>query len=197
MQGLTSITCTATFQEGDIITSSPIDVYNPITFTITGLFKYQGYTRVGEHFNLICDGLQNPKTTEPTSSFSLNFYDRYGCGNERVNTGVILYMFGLPSFKSVKVESDVQQNGQIANIEVKIIATVIMADGYSFYITFPPEIPLPSTPNCINGILTSTVNCWTLPENELKITLYFTAPPVLETVEFSFKVVGLKNPIST
>jgi hypothetical protein len=187
MLGLSTITCTAKFIEGDVIAVSPLTSYNPIQFTLDGLFKYYPYTRVGEHFNLLCDGLQNPKTTEPTSSFSLAFYDRYGCGMERVNTGVILYMFGLPSFQSVEIFSNTPYSGGTpATFEVKIVATIIMASGYSFYITFPLDIAVPPNPVCGPGILMSSVQCWALPENELKVIFTFSSPPVPATTLFSF-----------
>lgn len=80
MQGLSSISCTAYLPSATVITSSPITSYNPVTFTITSLFTYQGYTQTGTSFNLACEGLQNPKTLEPTSSFSISVFDSNGCG---------------------------------------------------------------------------------------------------------------------
>lgn len=197
MAGLATVKCTANFDGGNVIVVSNLDSYNPITFTIDGLFKYEDYTLVDQFFNLECEGLQNPKTTEPTSSFSLTFYDRYGCGLERINTGVILYMFGLPSFQSIEVLSDVPYNGQIANFEVKITSTIIMATGYSFYITFPPEIKLQQNIVCEGGLLTSGAVCTTLVENGLKVLLTFTDSPVAATIPFSFIMKSMKNPIST
>jgi hypothetical protein len=58
---------------------------NPLTFTLNILFNAAPYTALGEAFNLQCEGLQNPKTLEPTSSWSIMTFDKNGCGIERLN----------------------------------------------------------------------------------------------------------------
>lgn len=72
-----------------------------------------------------------------------------------------------------------------------------MATGYSFYITFPPEIILPKTIVCEGGLLTASAVCTTLIENELKVLLTFINSPVAATIPFSFIMKNMKNPIST
>ena len=56
---------------------------------------------------------------------------------------------------------------------------------------------LPANPVCSPNLLMSAVTCWTLPENQLKVLLAFTNSPIGENAKFSFKLVGINNPIST
>jgi hypothetical protein len=59
-------------------------------FTLNNLFGTAPFTAVGTAFDLICDGIQNPKTRDPTSSWSIMTFDHNGCGIERLNQGLII-----------------------------------------------------------------------------------------------------------
>ena len=90
MKGLTVINCKAYLASGMVIASSVPEAMSPLTFTMTTIFTAGPYSTLGTPFNLECDGLQNPKSLNPTSSFALATYDQNGCGIERVNTGIII-----------------------------------------------------------------------------------------------------------
>ena len=53
-------------------------------------------------------------------------------------------MFNLPTFHAVTASSEVPNNGYISNIVIEINPTITFANGYSFLVTFPPEIILKS-----------------------------------------------------
>ena len=80
---------------------TPLNSTNPISFVITIPFNPGAFTNVrasGGSFYIVCNGLQNPLTLDPTTSFSISIYDSSGCGIQSVSSGVILYLYGLPSF---------------------------------------------------------------------------------------------------
>lgn len=114
-----------------------------------------------------------------------------------MNTGLILYLYGLPSFYQVDVTSEVPYNGLVSNVVIEVTPMIIFASGFTFYVTFPREMPLPAEPVCAPGLLMSAVTCWTLPENQLKALLTFTSSPIAENTKFTFKLVGVNNPVST
>ncbi len=78
---------------------APLNSRNPVSFVITTAFSLAGFS--SGSFYLVCNGLQNPKTLEPTGSFSVTIYDKKGCGIQTVSSGVFLYLYGIPSFVNV------------------------------------------------------------------------------------------------
>ena len=66
-----------------------------------------------------------------------------------------------------------------------------------FYITFPPEIILPSLPTCSGIILLSAATCSSPSTGMLKVVLTFAISPSPLGNMFSFKVNGVKNAANT
>ena len=58
----------------NVTTTSSIITLTPLTFTIHTAFYNFGIVS-GTSFNIACDGMQNPKTLTPTSSFSITIFD--------------------------------------------------------------------------------------------------------------------------
>jgi hypothetical protein len=75
MTGLTSIRCKAYLSTGLVLTDTVPISLTPLTFTLTTVFNYRPYIDVGTPFNLVCEGLQNPKTLNPTSSWTISVFD--------------------------------------------------------------------------------------------------------------------------
>ncbi len=191
--GLTQIICRTTLPSGPVISYTTPDIYEPVTFTIQNLFSAGPYTQTNEAFNLQCEGIQNPKTLDPTDSFTIATFDKNGCGIERLNRGLIIQMFGLPSFQEVNITSDVPYNGLLSTISLEFTPLISFSDNYTIYITFPPEIRIPQFPECLPHLLTSKAVCTTLPENKMKARLTFISPPALPYSKFGFKLDKIMN----
>ena len=101
LQGLANIACQIQFGGYYVNSITPLNSTSPISFVITTAFNQGAFTNVGASggsFYIVCNGLQNPLTLDPTTSFSISIYDSSGCGIQSVSSGVILYLYGLPSF---------------------------------------------------------------------------------------------------
>ena len=178
MQGLNRITCRASLPSGLVVASTTPELLSPLTFTITVLFDSATYTALGEPFNLECDGLQNPKTLGPTGTWSITIFDQDGCGIEKLKTNMIVSMSGVPSFSSIQVSSEVPNNGLLSTLAFKVTPLVAFTDGYVMVLTFPPEIRVPESPECLPYLLTSRVECEALSDNEIRVRLTFTSQSV-------------------
>lgn len=182
---------------GLVVASTTPDSLSPLTFTITVLFNAAPYTALGEPFILECEGLQNPKTLETTSSWSMTIFNQDGCGIEKLNTDLTVSMSGVPSFASILVNSEVPNNGLLSTLAFKITSLVTFADDYIIVLTFPPEVRVPDSPECLPYLLTSKVLCEAISEKEIRVRLNFTNPPVTPLQVFGFKLDKFVNQEST
>ena len=116
MQSLNRITCRTVLPSGPVVAITTPESLSPLTFTIIVLFDAAPYTAIGESFNLECEGLQNPKTLDPTSTWSMTIFNQDGCGIEKLNTDLSVSMSGVPSFSSIQVSSEVPNNGLLSTL---------------------------------------------------------------------------------
>lgn len=65
------------------------------------------------------------------------------------------------------------------------------------FITFPPELALPSNPSCVQSNLLKNLICLSPSSNVLKAELTFNNPLLAEDYRIEFKVLNVRNPSST
>jgi hypothetical protein len=80
---------------------------------------------------------------------------------------------------------------------IEVTPLIIFSSGFTLYLTFPPEIKLNPISECLPHTLLSSADCTTLPENRLKVIVGFITSPNPAVTKFAFKILNLKNPIST
>ena len=182
---------------GQVVATTTPESLSPLTFTITVLFSVAPYNARGEPFNLECEGLQNPKTLETTSSWSMTIFNQDGCGIEKLNTDLTVSMSGVPSFASILVSSEVPNNGLLSTLAFKVTSLVTFADAYIIVLTFPPEVRVPDSPECLSYLLTSKVVCEAISDKEIRVRFTFTDPPVRPLQVFGFKLDKVVNQEST
>jgi len=174
---------------------APLNSRNPVSFVITTAFSLTGFS--SGSFYLVCNGLQNPKTLEPTGSFSVTIYDKKGCGIQTVSSGVFLYLYGIPSFVNVQVLTNVPNAGLAANMTIEVTPTVTFGSGFTFRIAFPTQVHLPSNVYCSNNTAVATAVCSVLVDNVLETVLTFLNGTSPAAAVFAFDVIGASNPVST
>jgi len=69
------VDCKAYLASGMVISSSVPEALSPLTFTMSTIFTAGDYNTLDTPFNLECEGLQNPKSLNLTSSFALATFD--------------------------------------------------------------------------------------------------------------------------
>ena len=106
-------------------------------------------------------------------------------------------MTTLPTFTSVTVTSSNVYNGGIGVYTITIVADLNLYTTDIFYITFPPEVTLPSSPSCTAGSSLSQATCTSPSSNTLKVVLKFSSSPLQAGTAFTFTVTNVKNPSST
>jgi hypothetical protein len=88
-------------------------------------------------------GLRNPRTLEPSESFTITTYDEDGYIIDE-GTGFSITMTTMGSLTSVSVSMDNTTNGAIANYTFNVKTTIPFYDEDILYITFPDDIVLPT-----------------------------------------------------
>jgi hypothetical protein len=74
---------------------------------------------------------------------------------------------------------------------------VIFVNFDIIYITFPPELTLPSIPSCQHGNLLKNLICLSPSPNVLKAELTFNTPQLADDYRVEFKVFNVRNPSNT
>jgi hypothetical protein len=105
-------------------------------------------------------------------------------------------MTSVPSFTAVAIASDNFYNGFSANYQIDVTPSLDLISSDVFYIQFPAEITLPSSPACTVVSSLSSISCSSPTSNYLKAKLTFSSTLASGT-KFSFKVSNVYNAPST
>lgn len=101
-----------------------------------------GYLSASGNLKVIIGAFQNPRTFNPTSSFSFVSYDSTGARIDQ-GTGFSLTMTSRGPLDAVTVSSGSQVNGATTTYTITLTSNNIpLANGDQFFITFPAEITL-------------------------------------------------------
>lgn len=106
-------------------------------------------------------------------------------------------MTSVPSFSAIAVATDNSYNGFTANYQIDVTPSLDMVTNDVFFIQFPAETTLPSTPVCTVVTSLSAASCTSPSANLLKVKLTFSSSPLASGTKFSFKVASVKNAPST
>jgi len=133
-----------------------------------------------------------------TTSFTVSVADQNGCAISSISSGLSVKMDSVPSITAVTVTTDNVFNGGTASLTFEVTPSIELINGDVFYVDFPSEITLPTSPSC-TAVTTvkSTMTCSSPSSNKLKVTLQFTTSPNPSGTKFSFKVGSIKNAAST
>jgi hypothetical protein len=94
-------------------------------------------------------------------------------------------MTGAPSFSQVIIRNDNFENGRMSTYTLEIVPNVPFWNDDSFYVTFPPELTLPSNPVCDHdGSVFRTLKCSSPLPNRLKVNFYFKRPLLQDQFRF-------------
>lgn len=100
----------------------------------------------------------NPRSTEPTSSFTISLTDSGGNSVEETETGVTAQM-GTPStLNTFELKPVSPANSAETSYEITLIAVSPLEDSDQLTLTFPSEMSVAS-PGCTAGTNVQTVSC--------------------------------------
>lgn len=141
--------------------------------------------------------MKNPRTKVATTSFTVSVADKNNCAIASLSTGLSVQMTSVPSFSAIAVATDNSYNGFTANYQIDVTPSLDMVTNDVFYIQFPPEVTLPSSPVCTVVTSLASATCTSPTSNYLKVKLTFSSSPLASGTRFSFKVASVKNAPST
>ena len=165
------------------------------TFTTNSISVEGGFA--SEYFgqlSLKVSNLKNPPTSQTSSS--IKYYTQYNSFTiDRKLEGITVTMEVPNEFQSLRVESQSEVVGQTTNFIVYLDPFNLLYDGSHVLVKFPPELSVPSSPECFsNNNLLKSVSCTLEPGDLLKAALSFTSTVHSEVV---FGLRSVKNPPST
>ena len=65
--------------------------------------------------NFTIDGITNPRSTAPSSSFQISVYDSSGYGQYEITSGVTVQVSSASDFASISLDTASQVNGETTN----------------------------------------------------------------------------------
>lgn len=126
---------------------------------ITAAFASSAYTAVSTALTVTLSGLRNPRTTAPSSTFTVSTKDSSGYAIASQTTGITVTMTTIPNLNSFAAVQADGTNG-VSNVYTFTVNSPIphySTDKILF--TFPTEITGPSSPTCTASTNVATVVC--------------------------------------
>ena len=171
------------------------------SFSTTQIVKLSNGFTTGDFLSgtllFTIEGIQNPRSVQPTSTFSAIIDDSSGNGQYAITSGLTLTMTTPVDFLSISLASGSPNNGAITNYTFSITLSNKLVVGDYVRITFPAEISLStSTPTC-NGStnLASSLTC-TLSSSVLDVAIATSsgATELAANTLIVFVIQGVQNP---
>jgi hypothetical protein len=107
-------------------------------------------------------------------------------------------MLGSPSFQEIIIKNDNFENSKYSTYTLEIVTNIPFWNDDSFFMTFPPELTLPTNPVCDHdGTVFRTLRCSSPSPNRLKVNFYFMRPLLNDHFRFQMRVFNVRNPPST
>lgn len=143
------------------------------------------------------EGILNPRSLEPSASFSFLTQTSDNYDIQELTSGVTVTMLTVSEFNTVSLSSTSLVNSASTNLTFSMNAPNLLLDEDILTITFPSQLTLGSSPTCegITNLATSLV-C-TLSGFELSIELNFVSDDLVANNGFVFMVTDITNAAST
>lgn len=168
----------------------------PTTITVIDGFQSSNFS-AGGTISFDIDGILNPRSLQPSSTFTVNTQTSDGFQINQLTSGITVTMTSVSQFNLVSLSSTSLVNSASNNITFTINSPSILIDGDILSITFPSQVTLPSSFTCVGVTnLASSLTC-SLSGTVLNITLNFSSSNLTAGTSFIFTLQSITNPSST
>ena len=143
-------------------------------------------------------GIRNPVSLEPSSSFTMVTQTSTSYSIERLNSGITVTMTSTTSLQQVTISSTSLVNGASNNPTFAVNSPSDLSNGQKLTIVFPSQVALSSTVTCVGVTnLASSLTC-SKSSQTVEVTLSFTTGSTLSAGNtFSLSIQSITNPSST
>ena len=144
------------------------------------------------------EGVRNPVSQEPTSSFSAKTQTSDSFAIDEITTGRLVIMTSVSPLQSVSLSSTSLVNGDTNNLTIEVNSPSDLVNGDILSLTFPSDITLPATVNWVGVTNLDASVSWSTSGNVVRATLDFLSDVILLAGNsFSLTLEGLGNPTTT
>ena len=180
---LSSLSSSATIA----VTSTDITITNAVTSDLAA----------GSTISFSFQGLQNPETLQPTTSFTIITKTSDGYLIDGISSGVIVTMTSVPTFYHIQITPTSYNNYETTTYRFAITVRNPHYTGDYLEITFPLDIQFPNIPTCnpVSNLLAFTTVCVKSGQN-LVVTPNFSPSTLPVQTVFIFDVPSCTNPLS-
>eukprot|EP00347_Sterkiella_histriomuscorum_P022324 403330882 len=181
------------------IENSATCVFTQSQVRINNGFQLQGLTDKSLEISITINGIQNPRSIQTTSSFTVSTYASDGSLIDTRNDQMSITMTGTIAVTIASVQPNTLVVGSVNTYTFKFTAPTPLITGDYLLIQFPQELnqPLSNTLQSCNGItnLASTLTCSINGAYGLRVRLQFTTTMQTNT-QFALSVKSVANPKS-
>lgn len=163
------------------------------TFGSTGL-------GANERLKVQVGGLKNPREINSQAAFTMQ---AFASGERLIDESdgsqyFVVTMNKIGYLQSISVKPQEPRNGKATTYEFKVLPNVILANGDILYMTFPPEIALPSTYyiQCEGDTHVGVSSCIKQGTSTVKITLTGITNLYDPATDFTIYIHNVYNPVS-